>query len=144
MTTDALLAELDRYVAEACGIVQAARAMVENDALDRASDLTERRDRLMALLQRFQVFKHRDIFNPSIGGGRSPRSAAAQAMKTECILMGDAFGRYHSRWGHQDVTAEWSLYRDEMLAMTETLLAHLHREQRAITRFLCEDAAIAA
>lgn len=128
--------EADRFVAEATLIVTTARALVELDETGASELLRIERNRVFELLGRYQRFKHGVIFDPVIHAGDQAQSAIARLLKCECVLMGEAFSSYFSRWEHVDVAANWLAYRVSMLKMTEQLLEHLRVEHAAITSLL--------
>lgn len=128
--------DAEAFVAEAVQIVTCARALVELDRLEAAELLQIDRARVVELLGRYQRFKHGVIFDPVIRSGDKARSATARMLKCECVMMGETFGGYVSRWQHVNVADDWQSYRHEMIAMSDQLLEHLRVEHEAITALL--------
>lgn len=131
-------ADADRFVNEASELVSRARALVEMDQVGASEIVTIDRARVFELLCRYQRFKHGAIFDPVIQAGHKGRSAAARSLKCECIMMGEAFGAYFTRWQHVNVAGDWKAYRGETLGMSEQLLCHLRVEHAAIVSLLDE------
>lgn len=129
----------DRFVAEATTLLRDARALVIADRRAAAATLTRDRARIVALLGDYQRFKHIRVFDPVIAEGHGRRCATARLLKCECVLMGDSFAAYVSRWQHADLAAEWPAYRRDMMTITEQLLDHLRVEQAAIASLLGAD-----
>ncbi len=128
--------DAEAFVAEAVQIVTCARALVELDRTEASELLQIDRGRVSELLGRYQRFKHGVIFDPVIESGDKARSATARLLKCECVMMGEAFGRYVSRWQHVNVADDWQAYRADMIAMSGQLLEHLRVEHAAITALL--------
>ncbi|MEI5686480.1 hypothetical protein [Sphingomonas kyungheensis] len=131
--------EADRFVAEAMTFLRDARALVIADTRAAAATLTRNREGIFALLGDYQRFKHGRVFDPVIAEGHGRRGATARLLKCECVLMGDSFAAYVSRWQHADLAAEWPAYRRDMMTITEQLLDHLRVEQAAIASLLGAD-----
>lgn len=139
-----LQAEADRFLHEAVDLITRARSCVVRDQRSAARLLHADRARVHALLGRYQRFKHASIFDPVIKEGDTARSATARALKCECLFMGETFGAYFDRWQHIDVSGDWQTYRDEMIAMSETLMRHLEVEHAHIGTLLAATAAATA
>lgn len=136
--------EADRFVAEATSLLRDAQALVIADARAAAATLTRNRARIFALLGDYQRFKHGRVFDPVIAEGHGRRCATARLLKCECVLMGDSFAAYVSRWQHADLAADWPAYRRDMMTITEQLLDHLRVEQAAIAALLGADRNVSA
>lgn len=128
--------DADTFVAQAIEIITRARSLVAIDRAEASDLLRIDRSRVFELLGRYQRFKHSVIFDPVIQSGDKAQSVTARLLKCECVMMGEAFGRYVSRWQHVNVAADWQAYRGEMIAMSDQLLEHLRVEHAAITALL--------
>ncbi|WP_446690332.1 hypothetical protein [Sphingomonas sp. XXL09] len=134
--SDDIRADADQFVNEARELVTRARALVETDQISVSEIISIDRGRVFELLGRYQRFKHGAIFDPVIQAAQKQRSATARLLKCECILMGEAFSTYFTRWQHVNVADDWQAYRREMLAMSEQLLRHLQVEHAAIVSLI--------
>lgn len=131
----ALQVEAEAYVERAMAMVNRARSIVDGDRLEAANLLAGRRAALADHLQRYQRFKHRQIFDPVIQRGTSANQIVARSMKVECVQMGELFSGYHARWLRLE-PMEWRRYRKDMQDTSALLAAHLDAELAAIRKLL--------
>ena len=131
----ALANEADAYVERALTMLRRARALVAADRSSSLELLTARRSALGGLFQRYQKFKHGQIFDPVVRHGRASSRVIAQTMKLDCMELGETFSAYHNRWlGCR--AKDWDRYARDMLATTEMLMTNLAAELRAMRQLL--------
>ena len=122
-----ILAQIDR-----------ARALVDLDPVAARDPLARSRWGLTRLLREYQLFKHREIFDPVIAGGDEARARLARRMKAACLAAGQDYVSYVAQWSSRDVTGCWAEYRPAMLAMVETLRDHLAAERSGVGALLAD------
>jgi len=113
-------------------MIDAAQNVVAQDGPPQVADMNRRRDALAELLGRYQRFKHRDVFDPVVKLGSASRAIAARRMKTECILMGQQFEQYCTRWTGLSTASDWQAYRVDMRTICDQLVEHLRSEAVAL------------
>ena len=87
-------------------------------------------------LREYQVFKHTEIFDVVVRSGNAIQAAQARQLAARCIATGEAFQAHVTRWGSQDVVAQWALYQPAVTAMIARLRRSLASEQVAIAALL--------
>lgn len=130
-----LTLQAETYVARAFVSLNRARALVKAERLDCIELLTARRVALAAQLQKYQRFKHNNIFDPVMMLGLSSSKVVARTMKVDCLALGEDFAAYHTRWLRLHAS-EWQRYREDMLSMVYNLSAHLDAELRAMRQLI--------
>lgn len=131
----ALASQGEAYVTRALIMLHRARSLVEADRSGCVALLTARRGALCAHLQRYQRFKHGSVFDPVVRHGHLSSRAIAQAMKIDCLALGEELAAYHTRWTRADA-GEWQHYRLDMLSTAESLSIHLKAELRAMHQLI--------
>ena len=116
--------------------IESATALLRLDPLVARAPLARARWTLARMLREYQLFKHREIFDPAIAGGDEREVAAACDLRASCIAAGDAFTAYVARWSSLDIAALWDSYRPAMRRMAGELRTHLVRERAQVERLL--------
>ena len=137
MTRTTLLTRLGDHQQSALALMRGAEAMLRDPARDAAA-LARARWALMRVLTAYQLFKHREIFDPAVGGTVLGDAQRAARMKRACTQVGEEFRRYVATWSRTDVAAAWDSYQPAALAMIERLRDHFAREKAEVEALLSE------
>lgn len=132
---DALRIEAEASVAQASEMMNRARALVLGDRVHSIDLLTAKRIRLCEHFQRYQRFKHVQIFDPVVEYAPASSKVVARSMKIDCMALGERFAAYHNRWLGLKAH-DWAAYRQDMLHTTEMMQANIAAEIRAIRQLL--------
>ncbi|MGP7795687.1 hypothetical protein [Sphingomonas sp. CLY1604] len=134
--------QVDRLLEHQAGIRanmdRAARLLAIGGAPDMAG-LARLRWELVRLLAAYQMFKHREIFDPHIAGGSADRARTARALKVDCLALGEEVRRFVARHSSGAVESP-EVYRAEALAFIARMRGHLDYERRAAAALLACDA----
>ena len=128
-----LLERLEEHQRGILTIMDAGEAMI--GACD-VSGIARIRWTLVRALTAYQLFKHRDIFDPAIAGERRADSLRAERLKMACLTLGDDFRGFVQKWGSADVAGQWPLYEKAALAMTGRIRSHIARERAEVALLL--------
>jgi hypothetical protein len=134
-TTD-VLARLDQHQAAVAAIVKGESALLAGEAPSDPCALARARWRLARALSEYQLFKHREIFDPALRAGDPGRRRVAAAMKARCEAADAAFRDHARRWSSTGVTDRWPEYQASALAVARTLQAHLAEERRQVATLI--------
>lgn len=132
---DALRIKAEASVARANEMMSRARALVLDDRVHAIDLLTTKRIRLCEHFQRYQRFKHAQIFDPVVEYAPASSKVVARSMKIDCMELGETFAAYHNRWLGLKAH-DWAAYRQDMLHTTEMMQANIAAEIRAIRQLL--------
>lgn len=128
----------DRLVDYQSRIVTCIDGAVELLALDPEAarmPLARIRWTMVRILREYQLFKHREIFDPVIV--RDDRySPIARRLKEACLAAADQHLTFVARWNAGDVAARWHEYRPAMAARSAQLRRDIARERREVATLL--------
>ena len=117
-------------------IMRDAEPLLTDPARRDVPQLARARWSLMRALTAYQLFKHNEIFDPTIARRLPGDVPRAMRMKQACSEMGGEFRRYVSKWSACDVASEWAAYQASALKMMARLRDHVAREQVEVTALL--------
>jgi hypothetical protein len=123
MPTQRVLDIFDEHHARAIAIMAAQRALLAPGSVPDPAAQARHRWELLRVLVEFQIFKHRDIFDPLIRQGDPRVAPRAQAMKAECAELGTEVRAFVTRWSDGSVDRDWDRFRTATL----TLIAKVER-----------------
>lgn len=130
-----LLAQMHEHHRAIAAYTADAEAMIATAQLDPTA-VSNARWRFVRALTGYQVFKHQRIFDPMMQQG-SPRDIdAARQLKTECILISEAFRSYIAKWSASGIVDREDEYRCEAKAMIRKVRAHIVRERHGMEALL--------
>ncbi len=134
MPSERPLDEFQRRNGTTLAILDQARPLL-NDSYDTAwPALAEFRKRLATEMHEFQVYKHSEIFDPIVASDRADRSIA-EALKADCIKLGNEYHTFRQTWEKADAYSRWSEYCLSAILMMTRIRKRL-AEQGAIVRKL--------
>ncbi len=136
MPTQRLLDIFDDHHRRAAAIMAVQRALlVSGSRTDPATHARHRWELLRALVE-FQIFKHRDIFDPMIRQGNPRTAPRAQAMKTECAALGAEVRAFVARWSDGSVDTDRERFRIATLALIAKVERGLADQRRALATMI--------
>lgn len=91
------------------------------------ANLDRCRAEMASVLSAYNLFVHREIFEPLFSAGSPAEAAAAKAMKVECICLIEEFRRFTSEWRFADVAGAWSEYQALAHNLRSRIEGHLER-----------------
>ena len=89
----------------------------------------------------YQLFVHRELFEPLIRTGSPPQIEGAKALKVECVVLSGTFCRHAQYWSKRDPGDEWDDYRAAALSMIAAIRGHIARVQHELAPALALRAA---
>ncbi|KQU47450.1 hypothetical protein ASG67_14465 [Sphingomonas sp. Leaf339] len=97
---------------------------------------------LLRTLVEFQLFKHRDIFDPVIRLGTPSQQKQARALKEECAQLGADVRAFVTRWSNGSAGTAWADHRRQTIAILDRVERGLIDQRRAIVMLLLDNRAI--
>jgi hypothetical protein len=89
----------------------------------------------------YQLYVHREIFDPMMRSGTVEQVAKAREMKVECIMLAEDFRAFARRWQIDNVLSEWDAYRPAALDLRDRVRGHITNMRRASLFLPVESAA---
>jgi hypothetical protein len=131
-----LLERLHGFQDRALAIVEHTEAILRSGSAANAIELGHARWELTRVLTAYQMFMHRELFQPVIDGGRADRARIAIGLKADCIAIGEDFRHYVAKWSAVGITDRWAEYKAAALAIITRLRRHIARERWAAEQLL--------
>lgn len=119
-----MLRTLDDYFDRMLAINADAERHVLGGAENAATLARLRREQAQTMTS-YQLYVHRELFEPLIAGGVPADVARARALKVECISLSEDFRAYSRRWTEQNPADHWAIYRAGALEMTARVREHV-------------------
>ena len=135
---DSLLARLDQHQAKTLAIISRGDVLLAADAIPDPGLLDQSRTELTDVLSAYQMFKHRELFDPIIQDGPLDKARLAGQMKAECIALGEEYGAHVARCANLDIPAHWDSYRPAVLRLLARIRTHIMRERWIAASLLIE------
>jgi hypothetical protein len=95
-----------------------------------APELGARRLRMAHLLTSYQLFVHREVFEPMIRSESEVDRKRACEMKVECIVLAEEFRAFARLWATADLVKRWADYQPAGLEFLDRIRAHIARVMR--------------
>jgi hypothetical protein len=132
MPTQRLLAIFDDHHHRATAIMAAQRTLLASGSAPDPAAHARHRWELLRVLVEFQLFKHRDVFDPLIRQGDPRTAPRAQLLKTECAALGAEVRAFVVRWSDGSVEADWERFRTASLALIAMVERGLAEQRRTL------------
>jgi hypothetical protein len=132
MVTQRILATFDDYHRRATTIMATQRALLAPGSVRDPATQARHRWELLRVLVEFQIFKHRDIFDPMIRQGDAHVARCAQAMKEDCAALGMEVRDFVTRWSDGSVGENWDNFRSAKLALIAKVERGLVEQRRTL------------
>ncbi|WP_375390762.1 hypothetical protein [uncultured Sphingomonas sp.] len=130
-----------QHQAEILGIIRRSEAMLAHDVRD-VPGLARARWALVRALTAYQLFKHREVFDPMLAKARPAEAHRLAEMKRTCTAMGEAFRLYVQKWSATDVGGQWDEYQQAAHTMIARIRTHMAGERANVTAILSQDGPI--
>ncbi len=130
MLSPRALSLFDDHYDRAMTIIAAQRDYLTALTLPDAATLARHRWELVRVLVEFEMFKHRDIFDPVIRHGDPQAAARARTMKQECTALGADIRAFVTRWSNGSVEERWEEFRTAKLALFDRIERDLAGQRR--------------
>jgi hypothetical protein len=138
MESQRAIAHLEEQQARITMLLDAARDLLASEQPDRGTALAALRWQLVRALREYQLFKHREIFDPLAGSPHPRLSDMARSMKTRCISVGDTYGAHVQRWSNGAAVTAWEQYTAEARVVVTKIRQHLDRERAEASSLLAD------
>lgn len=134
------LSRLADYHARISAAADRTEQIVRHAGEDVPADLNGSRMMMAQLMGSYQLFLHREIFEPVIAGGTPAEIVHAKSLKVECVLFADELHSYMKSWNPADVQARWPSYRAAALTVLGRIRIHMKRVERVVAGLALPDA----
>jgi hypothetical protein len=145
MKTADALAEVRRHQSLIRDEIVLATRLADQDPGNWSDTLAQSRWRMFRLLRAYQLFKHNEIYDPTLQATNPDRVAQARALKLSCIATGERYQEYVGQWPADAMIRDAQGYRralkeqatglerqmSEELRLVELLLANVSRTRAA-------------
>lgn len=133
-----LLSRLDEHHARVLEIIRRGDLLLGPDAVPDQRLLGQAREDLTRVLGVYQLFKHRELFDPIIRDGPPDKARLAEQMKAECITLGEEYHAHVAGCANLDIPARWDSYRPAVARLLARIKAHIGRERWIAASLLIE------
>ncbi|RDE06506.1 hypothetical protein [Sphingomonas aracearum] len=122
-----MLDSLEDYRERMVAIIDRVRPYLTECTPAGVAEIVRSRDEMARVLTIFQLFVHREIFEPLTAGIDPARRRLGTELKTECILLTEEFRHSKRRWNDVDLALHWAEYQPAAVAFRRRILDHLDR-----------------
>ncbi len=92
------------------------------------------RMRMARILTAYQLFVHRELFQPLQASGDAAEVECARQLKAECGALAESVRTHTRTWSTQEPAAMWDEYRSIELGLIESIRQHILRVRAAVER----------
>jgi hypothetical protein len=126
------LSKLADYHARIAAAADRTEQIVRAGGDDAPARLNSSRMMMAQVMGSYQLFLHREIFEPVISSGTSAEIGYVKNLKVECVIFADELHSYMKSWNPADVLACWPSYRAAALAVLGRVRIHMRRVEREV------------
>lgn len=94
--------------------------------------LNSRRQTMVQVLTSYQMFVHRELFEPLLANGSASQISQVKLIKAECVALVEAFRAFFREWMGDAVVRQWDIYKQAARGMMDRIKRHI-AEVRQIT-----------
>lgn len=87
--------------------------------------LDSHRMRMARTLTAYQLFAHRELFQPLLSSRHATDIECGQRLSTECNALAEAMRAHARKWAAQAPAAMWDEYRPAALGLIERIRQHI-------------------
>jgi hypothetical protein len=120
-----MLATLGNYQDQMWAIAVDSEARLAQPIPQDPGEIARLRLEMARVMTAYQLFVHREVFEPLIRTGSPAEANQARAMKSECILIAEEFRAFVHLWTAADIGARWRDYRAAALDFSRRIRAHI-------------------
>jgi hypothetical protein len=124
--------------------IAAGEALLEQGPMQAAPLLAKSRWEMVRLLREYQLFKHREIFDPAILGPSRRIAALATAARDWCRQASERYETHVTRWSETGIAGDWDAYRMAVRDMGKAIRLHIAAERADVRTILVQKAGVAA
>jgi hypothetical protein len=99
-------------------------------------ELAKARTEQARIITSYQLFVHREVFEPIVAAGSPADVARVKALKTECIVLAEEFRVFARSWSFDEVMADWPTYRSAALGFVDRIRRHASNVRRTAPSYL--------
>jgi hypothetical protein len=125
-----MLATLGKYQDQMWSITLESEAQLAQPDPQDAGDIARLRLEMARVMTAYQLFVHREVFEPLIRAGSPAEVNQARAMKSECILIAEEFRAFVHLWTAVDIVARWADYRAAGMEFSRRIRAHIEHVRK--------------
>ncbi len=92
------------------------------------------RMRMARILTAYQLFVHRELFQPLQASGDATDVECARQLKAECGALAEAVRTHTRKWSTQEPAVMWDEYRPAELGLIERIRQHILRVRAGAER----------
>lgn len=122
-----MLNSLEEYRDRMIAITDRAAVHLQQCTPEGILELGRCRAEMSRVLTIFQLFVHREIFEPLTASGDPAKRRLGNELKTECIVLTEEFRHSCRRWNNVDLQEHWAEYQPSAFAFRRRILTHLDR-----------------
>jgi ABC-type histidine transport system ATPase subunit len=122
-----MLATLGNYQNQMWAITLEGEALLNRLEPQDPAEVNRLRMELARVMTAYQLFVHREVFEPLIRTGTPAEVNQARAMKSECILIAEEFRAFVHLWTAADIAVRWADYQAAGLDFARRIRAHIER-----------------
>lgn len=103
------------------------------------ADLGKARAEQARIITSYQLFVHREVFEPLMKAGTPAEVARVKQLKTECIMLAEDFRAYTRAWTIDAVAKDWPTYRISALEFVARIKQHAANVKETAPAYLDGD-----
>lgn len=130
------IAELERHQQLIHDEIEEAKELVNLTVHNRCDLMAQARWRMFRLLRAYQIFKHSEIYDPTLRSSDRLRVERARTLKASCIATGEEYRLYTLQWSVDAMTRNWDDYRTALLSQVGKIESGLARERQEVITLL--------
>lgn len=99
-------------------------------------DLSRTRAEQARIITAYQLFVHREVFEPLIASGSPEQVRRAKELKIECIMLAEEFRAFARCWAPDGVSGQWDAYRAAALDFSARIRTHARNIRMSAPAYL--------
>jgi len=100
------------------------------------AELTKARSEQSRIITSYQLFVHREVFEPMIASSDVADKQRVRMLKAECIVLAEDFRAFARSWTAEDVAGNWTSYRAAALDFVSRIRRHAANVRATAPTFL--------
>jgi hypothetical protein len=131
-----MLNTLDQFLDRITALTTRAEDHLSSTMPTAIAELARIRAEQARIITAYQLFVHREVFEPLIRSGSATEIARAKELKTECIILSEEFRSFARCWAIDDVERDWCAYRTAALDLAKRIRQHAAKVRATAPAFL--------
>jgi hypothetical protein len=100
------------------------------------AELTKARGEQSRIITSYQLFVHREVFEPMIASADVADKQRVRTLKAECIVLAEDYRTFARSWTAEDVASNWASYRAAALDFVSRIRQHAANVRATAPAFL--------